>query len=591
VKPGEMFELRDGGNKLDANVELTISWKGVQIAFIGFHASCSWPLLQGDQYGSIVVVGFSNTAGVTDQACTKFTGDRNGGGSSTPNGFEYWAHLSCSVPITLGEHWAMHDKGYLQVISFERTDGKTADNCFNGVAPQCGVGDASACSNNVDREVVITDESAGGLFSAIACTGKDVESCGTATGCLWDYKGKMCFDYTNVPTTPEPSTHPATTATPAATTVEVVETTTQASTAAATKAPTITTKAETTTAKSAVCADTKPAVKCVNWKAKDYCKSNSQFFNFMQVYCSSTCGFCSVTAKTSVAAETTTTSTDPVMFDVNDACMGENACTDGKNSLAALTFMYVGANGGSHEQGKKAVASSFKQGTVNVGVTVVGKVPISDLSDDDVSNLAPGQAFTINRAANSMKFSKFLRFQLNEKMNIKIFTTCKPKFPIKVGDQFGSLVVVGFTSRKGNGCTVGQENDRDRRAFAASGHDAVNADADDEAAEIDDATENFTVGVAAGLATMLFVAAIMVVTLRAKASRDADGAPKMRRSTDFAAPSVPTTDATVVDDTGLGLNSHRLLNPSSSNKLRMRQSSQGARVSRLSSRANTGDAC
>jgi len=246
--------------------------------------------------------------------------------------------------------------------------------------------------------------------------------------------------------------------------------------------------------------------------------------------------------------------------------------------------MYVGANGGSNKQGNKASASKFKQGTVNVSVTVVGgNVPVSD---DDISDLAPGQTFTINKSPSAKKFPKFVRLQLNGKMNVKIFTTCKNKFPIKVGDQFGSLVVVGFTSKKRNGCAVGQDNERDRRSFAAGGHDAaVDDDAADEAADIDDATENFTVGVAAGLITMLFVAAIMVVTLRAKTSRDADAAPKMRRSTDFAAAGVPITDATVVD------NSHRLLNPSSSSKLRMRQSSQGARASRLSSRANTGDAC
>jgi hypothetical protein len=140
-------------------------------------------------------------------------------------------------------------------------------------------------------------------------------------------------------------------------------------------------------------------------------------------------------------------------IDIDMECKVTDVCVDGKRNLDQIMVRYVGNYGGAHSQPAKKVKISqrFKKGTVNVTIEMSsGKFKTTDLSSDNLSNLAPGSEFTIHARPDGM-FPNFVNFKIN-KMRAKFYTSCKKDFPLNVGDQFGSLLITGYRTTLGRQC-------------------------------------------------------------------------------------------------------------------------------------------
>ena len=66
------------GGKFPAQLDVYISHNNRRVSTVSFHTSCSYPLLQGEQFGPLVVTGFSDTGGQTEVGCTPYVGSSAG---------------------------------------------------------------------------------------------------------------------------------------------------------------------------------------------------------------------------------------------------------------------------------------------------------------------------------------------------------------------------------------------------------------------------------------------------------------------------------------------------------------------------------
>ena len=595
------------GGKFPAQLNIYIHVNGIQVSHVSIHASCSVPLLVGDQFGSLILRGFSNTAGVDDRTCTPhFAGytpghtakgstpgrtggssgykpklrritlrwhsavagtcvsirvsgksdttifsdvslasvcdqqvitlsventftsfrisdegvpesfriieeiaregsgddenatDRRGktagkyGGSNTlgfpsemyiyVNNVYYFAHVSCSVPIVIGEHWAETNLGYLKVIQFERTDGKTANNCYGGYDADCD-----------------------GAYTAFSCAE---------------------YGSTPPPSLP-PSTKSPTTKTP---TLAYVPPTTKPPTKAPTKQPTLaayvqpvltppptknpTTAATTvaTTTDPSGCCDKRDTLSCTEWKNAGYCAPGGQYWAYMNLYCAKTCLFCGVearetdppsTASPTSKAPTVASSKDGAStFDTSGAqfnyeCTGLDVCSTGARPTS-LTFMYVGFNlplpdaenpdrSWGHAQLDPETGMPYSDKVSIMEPGPLGKSPITvrfsikrpsdgtfyttmDLTGVDDIYARIGDEFTITQPEGEpYPWSVTL---MAGKWKSRFQTNCRAEFPLRIHDQFGPFLLTGYTSSAdGANCHLlpSGGGSRNRRAAAPGG--------------------------------------------------------------------------------------------------------------------------
>lgn len=391
------------GGKFPAQLDLFLTVGGQQVSHISFHSSCSYPMLMGEQFGSLIIRGFTNTGGVNQNSCTPYTASSSGGGtsmgstgrgSSKPklkrvtlrwhaanpastvsvsvsgkndqiiyadanlnavadqqvitlsvsqlsfrvfeegvesnfrldeqvpeservedgtaadrshqygsssgekfpsevyiyvNGVYYFAHVSCSVPIILGERWAESQYGYFQLIQFERTDGKTGNNCYGGAEPSCQ--DAHSATYSCSE--------------------------------------------THPPSLP-PTKYPTRYPTKDPTHVVYVQ---PDITEPPTRMPTTRAPINPPPPSSSGCVNRRDDVVCQEWVGFGYCAPSSQYYTYMELYCAKQCGMCSAYKD----PETTTqspTKTPTEMAGDPYQCTSLDVCSTGSRPTT-MTLMYV----------------------------------------------------------------------------------------------------------------------------------------------------------------------------------------------------------------------------------------------------------
>jgi hypothetical protein len=349
------------------------------------------------------------------------------------NGNYYDAHVSCSVPIRLGDKWAQSAAGYLEIVGFQRTDGKSDENCFGGKEPDCGFD--YTCSNLQTYSTKDTGNS---------------------------YKPPTIpYKFPTPPPSPPPTKKPVT------------------------RAP---------TTKAPVMSPTKKCVdeyfdprQCELWKAQGYCAPDSAYSAFMTTKCAKSCNFCGIEVAP-VPIHTPKPSPKPTpkpfidysLYRGTDACTSDDVCALGKKP-DSLTFTYVGFNpfGGylslcqrcaqglivrkrfcrefcsieareleGSRQSKIKVKSPGPQGKnrMNVRLFPNRKNPIDRFLDiDTVNKIKIGENFTLaSNEEHTLPATLNIKVGKWKIQGIKI--NCKKNFPLHVGDQFGSLVLSGYTA-------------------------------------------------------------------------------------------------------------------------------------------------
>ena len=90
-KTGGGYNSGSGGYKFPAQQLIYVAVQGgAVISTVSFHASCSYPILTGEQFGSMNLVGFANSAGISESNCALYTGSiswSNSGGGVSLTGY------------------------------------------------------------------------------------------------------------------------------------------------------------------------------------------------------------------------------------------------------------------------------------------------------------------------------------------------------------------------------------------------------------------------------------------------------------------------------------------------------------------------
>lgn len=161
-----------------------------------------------------------------------------------------------------------------------------------------------------------------------------------------------------------------------------------------------------------------------------------------------------------------------------DLCIDTNVCVDGTSSIEYLTFMYVGYN--PHPLTADAYSLPWTEVTIraeptdqNPPLMYLSSTQEEWLSAEDVEVLSAvpiGREITVHASGSPHNFPNLLNIRMNRNTWASRFTTnCKNGNVIRVGDQYGTILITGFKSKLAKQCHVKYDyNDYATDAQAAS---------------------------------------------------------------------------------------------------------------------------